>query len=59
MSAILAVILCVIVIGAILYFVQQAPLAEPWRSIAILLIILVAVLMLFSYLPGGHGIALN
>lgn len=44
------VVLC-IVLGLIFYLIQYAPIAEPFKSIALVGVIIVAILYLLQYLP--------
>jgi len=45
----------VIVFGVIVWAIFQLPIAEPFRTVAVVICVLILVLMLISYLPAAMG----
>lgn len=43
----------IVVIGLLVWLIQILPIAEPFRSIAIAVVLLICILWLVGYLPGG------
>lgn len=55
----ITLLITVIVIGLIVYLVTLIPLPDPWRTIAMVLIILIAIIYLLGMLGGPGFGAIN
>lgn len=51
----ISLLVAVIVIGLLIYLVQILPLPDPWKTIAVVLVVLIAILWLVGML-GGPGL---
>lgn len=48
----ISLLVAIIVLGLLYYIVTLLPLPEPFKKIALIIFILIAVLWLLSFLPG-------
>lgn len=51
----ISLLVAVIVIGLLIYLVQMLPLPDPWKTIAVILVILIALIWLLGSVGGGLG----
>ena len=51
----ISLLIVVLVLGLLLYVVQILPIAQPFKTAAIVIVAVIAVVYLLGYLPGGHG----
>ncbi len=49
----ISLLILVIVVGLLIYLVQILPLPDPFRTVAMVLIVLVAIIWLLQGLPAG------
>ena len=53
----LSLLVAVIIIGLLFYVLSLLPLAQPWKNIATILLVLIVIVWLLSYVgfPWGGG----
>jgi len=49
----ISLLVLVVVLGLILYCVQLLPIAPPFKQIAVVLVVIIAIIYLSQFLPGG------
>jgi hypothetical protein len=54
----ITLLIAVLILGLVLYAVRLAPIAEPFKSIAVVVVILIAIVWLLGFMPGHHGLTL-
>lgn len=50
----ISLLIAVLVLGLLVYLIQLLPLPDPFRTVAIAIVILIAIFWLLGYLPGPH-----
>jgi len=48
----LTLLIAVLVIGLIFLLLREAPLPQPWKNTALLLVIIIAIIYLLGFLPA-------
>jgi len=58
-SLLVYVLILVLIIGLVIYAVQQLPLPPPWKNFAIIIVVIIAILILLGLLgliPMGRPV---
>lgn len=46
-------LITILVLGLVLYLINMLPLEQPWKNIAFVIVIIIAIISLLRFLPGG------
>lgn len=48
-------LITILVLGLVVYLIRLLPLEEPWKTAAIAIVIVIAIIWLLGFIPGGPG----
>ena len=51
----ISLLIAILVIGLIIYLIRLLPLEEPWKTAAIAIVVVIAIIWLLGFIPGGPG----
>lgn len=57
-TMLVTLLIVILVLGLLLYLVQLLPLAQPFKTAAMVVVVVIGVIYLLGLLPGHHGLVL-
>lgn len=50
----ISLLIAILVIGLLVYLIQLLPLPDPFKTIAVAIVIIICIFWLLGYFPGGY-----
>lgn len=52
----ISLLIMVLVLGLIYYCVTLLPLPPPFKTVALVIVLIIAIIWLLQFIPAGHGL---